>query len=174
MLSRHANSLFYPSPLMHGFLTAADLGSSRGTTIEPSYRYESDSKHAMLEVELPGVCRDDITVDVNNHHLTVSAKRAKTTLLGRSAGKEDGNGKREKTEKMGETNDESGGSGGDDRLDAGSGRGDERFVTYSLNIRIGQDADVGNISCVSYKDGVLLLEIPSVTKKESSRRIAIH
>lgn len=144
--------MYFPSPLFHRLMTS-ELDSYTGSgTIEPSYRYESNSKQAVLEVELPGVAKDDIAVDVNNHHLTVSAKRTKQSLLQSSEDK---------------MNDDNGAAGGDKE------EKEENVIRYTLNVRIGHDADVKNISCESYTDGVLRLKIPSMTK-EQTRRIAIN
>lgn len=143
--------MYLPAPMFHKFLSSGfDAASDRGS-IEPSYRFESDSKEAFLEVELPGVAKDDISVDVNNHHLTITAKRSKRSLL-----------QKKKTDEN-----QNGGAVDDASNDEVS------TVTYSLNVRIGHDADISNISSVSYKDGVLVLHIPSQTK-DNTRRITIE
>lgn len=143
--------MYFPNPLFSKFLSSDLSTTGNNHTIEPSYRFESDSKEAFLEVELPGVEKEDISVDVNNHHLTVTAKRIKETLLGKQ--EENGDGMKD-----GEND---------------STRNEKGSITYSLNVRIGHDADVNNISSRSYKNGVLVLRIPSQTKA-NTRRITIE
>lgn len=142
--------MYFPNAMFGKFLSNGFDMPSENHAIEPSYRFESDSKEAYLEVELPGVEKEDISVDVNNHHLTVTAKRVKESLLDikKTGGEENGN-----SEKAADK-------------DA------KHVMTYTLNVRIGHDADVSKISSVSYKNGVLVLRIPSQTK-DNTRRITI-
>lgn len=144
--------MYFPNPIFHKFLSSGFDASADERSIEPSYRFESDSKEAFLEVELPGVAKEDISVDVNNHHLTVTAKRAKQSLLQKN--------KKKETNVENESDDK-------DNSDQNG-----PTITYALNVRIGHDADVSNISSVSYKNGLLVLRIPSQTK-DNGRRITV-
>lgn len=142
--------MYFPNAMFSKFLSNGFDMPSDKHSIEPSYRFESDSKEAYLEVELPGVEKEDISVDVNNHHLTVTAKRVKESLLQTKKTTEEENGNSENV----------------------ANKDEKHGMTYCLNVRIGHDADVSKISSVSYKNGVLLLRIPSQTK-DNTRRITI-
>lgn len=54
---------------------------SSSQTVEPSYFYESDQDNAFLQVELPGVAKEHISIEIRGHHLTLSAKRFRTSKL---------------------------------------------------------------------------------------------
>lgn len=49
--------------------------SRHGGFLYPSYSYKSKDGKAFIEIELPGVEKDDIYVETRGHTLTVKAKR---------------------------------------------------------------------------------------------------
>lgn len=143
MLTRHGNVPYRPG-MQSDKVFSSRYDGGEGGTLEPSYRYESNSRAAFIEVDLPGCAKEDIEVFANNHHLSVSAKRFKNPVFVLEGG-EDGDAKNAKREVA---------------------------VAYSLEIRLGHDADFDTITCPTYKDGVLLIKVPS-TLKEKRRRINI-
>lgn len=143
MLTRHGNIPYQPG-MQSDKVFSNRYDGEKGGHIEPSYRYESNSRAAFIEVDLPGCSKDDIEVFANSHHLSVSAKRFKNPVF---------------------------------VLEDDEGNGSESAkkdvaVAYSLQIRLGHEADLANITCVSHKDGVLILKVPS-TLKEKRRRIEV-
>ncbi|PXF48856.1 18 kDa antigen 2 [Gracilariopsis chorda] len=63
------HSLFRVPPL------SAQYGSRHVGFLYPSYSYKSKDGKAFIEIELPGVEKDDIHVETRGHTLTVKAKR---------------------------------------------------------------------------------------------------
>lgn len=113
---------------------------------------QSDDKGTTLEVEVPGVQKDNLSIEVNNRILTISGKRLfYTSEYQEPEGPSD---------QVKETSQQTNESERKERL------------TYLLKMRLGTDADVDNISCVSYKDGILALRVP-VSEKESVRKITL-
>lgn len=144
MLTRHGNIPYQPG-MQSDKVFSNRYDGEDGGHIEPSYRYESNSRAAFIEVDLPGCSKNDIEVFANSHHISVAAKRFKNPVF--VLEDEDGNGGSEPDKKS-------------------------VAVFYRLQIRLGHEADLANITCVSHADGVLVLKVPS-TLKEKRRRIDI-
>nr|AAM93953.1 heat shock protein 16 [Griffithsia japonica] len=120
--------------------------SCRPDRIIPSHFIHSGDKEAMLQVELPGVGKEDIEVEVNRRTLYVNGTRydqvTSTAAVNNDANEEDSG--KEPSEKRVERK-------------------------YSLEIQLGSDADMDGISFESYNNGILTLKIPIV--HQESRKI---
>lgn len=107
-------------------------------TVEPSYSYESDDKGAHFEIEMPGVPKDNVSIEVKGHKLIVSGKRFKKTLIGNT----------DKTDDV-------------DKVEP------KPTMTYVLEARLGHAADLDEIRAEHEGNGVLDVYIPMKLEKDS-------
>lgn len=49
--------------------------------VEPSYWYEANGKVGNFEIEMPGVTKENVKVEVNGHKLVVVGRRFKEQLV---------------------------------------------------------------------------------------------
>lgn len=122
-------------------------------TVEPSYSYESDDKGAHFEIEMPGVTKDNLSIEVKGHKLVVSGKRFKKVMLAQKHKETTENGQKEQ--------------------DAdGTKPSPNPSLTYLLEARLGNSADLDGIKADHLGDGILNVYVPMKTETES-RRIQI-
>lgn len=119
-------------------------------TIEPSYVYEADDTTARFEIELPGVARDGLSIEVNEHKLTVRGKRFRKR--GGCQGTEEAN---------------------NGTVTEQDSAGSSPSLIYLLEARLGHSADLDNIKADLCGDGILLIDVPMKTRKET-RKIQIE
>lgn len=151
------------------------FGKSRdtatGTTIvEPSYSLTYSNNGAVIEVELPGVRRTDIEVEVKERVLNIVAKRYEEEV---------GDGYNENGAAGNEEGPRDNHSSDLDSIkdhnpdDDGAATVKKMRLQYRLRIHLGADADGSKMKCKSYNNGVLLLTLPS-QKKEPVLKIRIE
>lgn len=128
------------------------LDNEDSPTVEPSYSFESDDKGSHFEIEMPGVNKDNLSIEIKGHKLVVSGKRFKRVMLGQQKDtSEDG----QKTEN----------ANGDKPAPKPS-------LTYLLEARLPNSADLDGIKADHLGDGILNIYVPMKTEAES-RRIQI-
>lgn len=115
--------------------------------VEPCYFYESGDGEAYLDVELPGVKKRHIAVEVSGTSLCVTAKRFR---LDRDAYPAHSDISPQPVPEH------------DLEQDIGEEEAQEPDVSfvYSLRMRLGADADAERIVARRYQDGILTLAIP--------------
>lgn len=138
-------------------MTEADGKSTH--TVEPSYRYESDDTAGHFEIELPGVAKENLSIEVHGNKLIVKGKRFKKNLAGAldAAMKDEGqNGDQDETPKE----------------QAPAKKEPTPSLIYVLEARLPQGADVDTIKADHCGDGILCMTVPMKTDK-GARRIQI-
>lgn len=163
------------SPFRHRFnnrdmpffrnLDVSDPMSHTVPTVEPSYSYESDNSHAHFEIELPGVAKEDVSVDINAHKLIVKGRRFKKEFLTEDISQE-GNGTSAQV-KQEEQN-------AQQHVQVEQTTTPERkpSLIYLLEARVGHGADLDAIHAKHHGDGIMSIHIPMKTEKQA-RRITI-
>lgn len=155
--------LFSPFEISAYSKRGTTSANTRISTIEPYYRFESKEQKAFLEVEVPGVSKADISVEIKGHILTVTGTRYRAshwTCLN------------DAYEDVDSDNYQSSQSSNDDTAAVSQGAKRIPLFIYSLEVRLGQDAGVDQVSCLCFKDGILTLTVPALPK-ESPRDIPI-
>lgn len=158
--------------LFNAFKAEPDSRSITGrqdSTIFPRYRAVSDHNAMVLEIELPGVDKKSIELDVNRKQLTVSAKRPILSSFG--AGRNGGpqKGAIEGGEhKSGEHKHEVEGS---IEKAVAEVRTVDNSLKYSAKFRLGYDVDVENVAA-EFKEGILCIRVPR-HEESTSRRIEV-
>lgn len=124
-----------------------DRTTSSSVTVKPSYRYRRAKNDAYLEVELPGVAREDVSVAVESRKLIIKGKRYQ---------RQDGlcvcREVLRKECKEGHT----------DRV---------VDVRYLLALRLGERADLDTVRADCCGDGLLVVHVPA--KDSGSRKIEL-
>lgn len=118
---------------------------------EPSYALNICSNGNVLEVELPGVEKADIDIEVKDRTLIIVGKRydeGRTTVPESSA------------------------NVNEKRNDMETGNKQLRFQ-YHLRFRLRGVADGTKVECKSFKNGVLILTLPKLTD-DLVRKIAVE
>lgn len=143
---------------MRRMLDMTDSASKSAHTVEPSYRYEADEKAGHFEIEMPGVSKENLSIEVHDNKLFVRGKRFKKSLIDMGAdetkeaemmeGEPQENGEQEKDEPV-------------------------PSVVYLLEARLPQGADVDGIKADHVGDGILTMTVPMMADK-GSRRIQIE
>lgn len=119
--------------------------------VEPSYRLQYGNNGAVLEVELPGVDKADIEIEVKERVLNIVGKRYYEESLVR--GEHVANTKETKKE--------------DEVIEK------KLRLQYRLRLHLGADSDGNKMACKSYKDGLLILTLPS-HKKDPVHKITVE
>lgn len=118
--------------------------------VVPNYQVRSTEDEAFLDIEMPGVSKENISVEVHDRRLTIHGTRFhhETSVVKTEdvdVEKEDQDAK--KTEP-------------------------KPFLVYFLDMRIRNDTDPEKLHCYSCKDGLLVLRTVSASK-QPPRKIAI-
>jgi len=165
---------------------SASKASPRSVT--PSYRLRSDDDATVVAVELPGVDRAHIDVQVKDSTMTLSARRFRLAdpapqqpasveqpANGSGHDKDD-----DDKEKSGSNSVATNGNKADSTASppASSSTGGRSTTAnpsliYRLDLRLSSTIDQDRIECQSYRDGVLLLRIPN-RAKQTARQIAVN
>ena len=111
--------------------------------MEPVYYFESDTEMGFLAIELPGVKKDDVVIEIMDHALCVSAKRYRRSRLCVSPE----------------------GSMENDVAPTAA-------LLYSLELRLGVEVRVEDIAVDGFARGVLSIQIP-MNERRAVRRIDI-
>lgn len=135
-------------------ITESDRGHTR--RIEPTFTVESDEDGAHFEIELPGVCKEDISIEAENNTLTVSAKRFK----------------KHRTGKDDTVVEEEGNDGAEATKHPATKKDVQPSIIYMLQARLGNGADVDAIKADVEGDGILYVTVP-LKKGNGPRRIQI-
>lgn len=132
--------------MMRRMLDMTESDSRSTHTVEPSYRYESDDTAGHFEIEMPGVAKENLSIEVHDNKLFVKGKRFKRSLAGASEDTMKDGAKEEKKE--GEKKEEP-----------------SPCLVYLLEARLPQGADIDAIQANHCGDGILTMTIPMKTDK---------
>lgn len=113
--------------------------------VAPIYRWESDSRGAFIEIELPGVAKGDVALKIDDHYLILRAKKIKASL----------------SNPQGDTDSDENSETESENIDQEE---DGPKVMYFLRLKFSRPVDLDNIPPASFKDGLLLLKIPFRTE----------
>jgi HSP20 family molecular chaperone IbpA len=156
--------------LFNAFRADSDKGAIAGrqdSTIFPRYRAVSDQNAMVLEIELPGVDRKTIELDVNRKQLTVSAKRPVTSGFGKTAGQQ----KAVENSAAVENGGQKGAEGSVEKAVA-EVRTEDNCLMYSAKFRLGYDVEVDHV-VAEFADGILRIRVPRHEESSGGRRIEI-
>lgn len=117
--------------------------ASRSMTVEPNHRVVAWEKADSVEEEMSGGSKEDVEVVVEHRVLKVTER----SFGPHQVGNEDEN-------KNGFT------------------KGRKLVAVYLLQLRLDRGADTENLSSESYKDGLMILKVPSL-QKEAVRKVNI-
>lgn len=134
----------------------SDTESGTSSTIEPSYSFQSDENGAHFEIELPGVAKDDISIEAVGHKLVVKGKRFKKHLIGHQD----------------TVVEEEGQNGTTSTEHTVKKTATEPSIVYLLEARLAHGADIENIKADHTGDGILVVSVPLKTD-DGPRRIQI-
>ncbi|CDF33220.1 Heat Shock Protein 20, HSP20 [Chondrus crispus] len=140
---------------MRRMLDMTESGPRSTHTVEPSYRYEADSAAAHFEIEIPGVSKDNLSVEVHENKLTVRGKRFCRPLI-------------EKKDNSAVAKDPAQ-NGDPDQAD----KDPAPSIVYHLEARLPQRANVDAIKADHIGDGILNMTIPMVDDK-GPRKVQIE
>ena len=131
---------------------------------EPNYSLTEHNQATYLEVELPGVAKENVKLDLAGNRMVLSAKR-----FGQSVAP-----KNELSEKPSTANVERESNEGDGQ-EKGAKTADtpKPSVLYELKLRIGNRYDLERIEASMEGDGLLKLKIPA-RKPDTPRSIEIQ
>ncbi|CDF40296.1 Heat Shock Protein 20, HSP20 [Chondrus crispus] len=142
---------------MRRMLDMTESGARSTHTVEPSYRYEADGEAAHFEIEIPGVSKDNLSVEVHDNKLTVRGKRFRRPLI-------------EKKDDDPAAAKDPAAQNGDP---AHPGEDPVPSIVYLLEARLPQGANVDAIKADHVGDGILNMTIPMVADK-GTRKIQIE
>lgn len=135
----------------------ADRDSDTPSTVEPSYTFESDEHGAHFEIEMPGVSKENVSIEAVGHKLIVKGKRFKKHLIGHH-----------------DTVVEEEGENGDASTEHPVKKTDpEPRLVYVLQARLAHGANVEAIKAEHCGDGIIIVSIP-VKTDDGPRRIQIE
>ena len=161
------------------YIPQLDLDVLDSAVMQPGYSTTEDKNGTWVEVELPGVRKEDISVDVKGRVLTIEGHRTIHENTFRAATECDG-------VKTGEAAEQcTSPSGVQLNEDVGnkptSAASDPKQISssakrrrqFKVKLEVGRNTDMDQMRCVSYMDGVLVLFAPHVARNNGSRRIEI-
>jgi HSP20 family molecular chaperone IbpA len=158
--------------LFNAFKAEPDARAITGrqdSMIFPRYRAVSDHNAMILEIELPGVDKKSIELDVNRKQLTVAAKRPILSSFG--AHRDNGpkkaaieGGEHKGGERMHEVE-------GSVEKAVAEVRTQDNSLKYSAKFRLGYDVDVDHVSA-DFKEGILCIRVPR-HEESTSRRVEV-
>ena len=174
-------------------LATSPSNSHRTPDVEPSYRMSPTPTGATVEVELPGVAQNDIDIESTGRSITIIAKRFDNSIPSdreemqpADTHSADNNGTaqtevvddKEQDGIQNSTSDRSDGSADEsDKSDKSGSKQNQSErnprLEYRLKLRLGPNYDREQITCESYRDGVLSLHIPTVPA-QAPRKISIN
>lgn len=129
-------------------MTESDTQSTH--TVEPSYRYEADATAGHFEIELPGVAKENVSIEVHENKLVVKGKRFKKNVMGAQGAAMTDEAPKEEAPKKDEPT---------------------PSLIYMLEARLPAGADVDAIKADHCGDGILTMTVPM--KADKARRIQI-
>lgn len=135
-----------------------DVSDGTSHTVEPSYSCRADDKAAHFEIEMPGVSKENISIDLEGHKLVVKGKRFRKQLISN----------------QGTTVEEE----GQDGENAATGntvkvkKAEPTPLLYLLEARLAQGADIDAIKADHCGDGILTITVPMKTD-HGARKIQI-
>lgn len=138
----------------------------------PSYTYNEDHNNAHIEIELPGVAKENVNISLHADNLEISAKRFKNVQVDMGAEQNVGNGGKSSPQKM-QTQvpqDDAVKKDTDDSVAQEAAPS----VMYKLNVPIGNKFDLDKTGATMLGDGILSLVVPKkVEHTAASRAIEI-
>lgn len=142
--------------MLRRMMDMTDSESGPTSTVEPSYTFESDEKGAHFEIEMPGVSKENISIEAAGHKLIVKGKRFQKHLIAHhdtvvEEEGENGTGTTEHTVKKTEP---------------------VPSIVYVLEARLAHGADLDAIKADHCGDGILTVTVP-VKVDKGARRIQI-
>jgi HSP20 family molecular chaperone IbpA len=147
------------------------------STIFPRYRAVSDHNAMVLEVELPGVDKNTLQLDVNRKHITLAAKRPiLTSSFGKQAVKDtsssispDGGAQAQKINAAENTTN---GADASAETAVAEVKTDDNSLKYAAKFRLGYDVDVDEVKA-EFDAGILRIRVPRHETSAQSRRVQI-
>lgn len=118
----------------------------------PNYEYQRDNNNFNLQVELPGVAKEHIEVEMNSGNLILTARRFRP-----SQGRPVSEDPEQSTEDNGKN-------------DANTSQTEKPSRVYKLRVKVGRDVEEEGIKA-EYNHGILSMSIP--LRKPSTRKISI-
>lgn len=164
-LSQFSNDLWSPLQYLENDLRLSSglpgkresLKLNGPTVLKPKYRHKVEDNGVYLEIELPGVAKDDITIETKDHKLMVKGNRYNSSCLMHIKGEDTKDAK-----SNGEGNDK--GKREDMEL--------EPILVYSINIVLGISTYLENAKAKHDGSGLLKVFVPRKPESEG-RRIEI-
>jgi HSP20 family molecular chaperone IbpA len=144
------------------------------STIFPRYRAVSDHNAMVLEVELPGVDKNTLQLDVNRKHITVAAKRPVLTSFGKSI-KDSPATRPAGADAQGHKNSTQEGTNNTDmsaEKAVAEVQTDDNSLKYAAKFRLGYDVNVDEVQA-AFDAGVLRIRVPRHESSAESRRVQI-
>lgn len=126
-------------------------------TFQPSHSFKSTKEGVQLEIELPGVAKEHITVEVQGKKLLLIGKRFEHGVASTLSTKDSGNSVREKDN--------------EEKREGGAVEQVIPTIVYKLGLKLGERVEINAIRAEGLQDGVLVVWIPF--KKPEMRRIEI-
>lgn len=169
-LTFHDRSLLNPVLFAMGGFDAYEPDVAKRTPVrEPSFSQYSQEKALFLDVEMPGVHKDDITIELQDKRLVVIGKRFKHSLL-KGINSEAQNVEQATGEDVKKSNEDE-----DKEMSNPSETAPKRTLanTYRAVFRLPKLIDEGAVTVDSHENGVLKLKLPHA-KKPEPRKIVIQ
>lgn len=144
MLACHYNSPMFslPATLIPARMPPTQIVLCKPDTqriVKPKYQVSATHAETLLQVELPGVAKEDVAVEYDDTRLTVTAKRQVVTRIKRVHGANE------------------------------QDHDPTPVIRYKLQLSFTDRANLSDVSNASYKDGVLNIRINTVAKHPSRR-----
>lgn len=163
MISLLHNNSFTPFPTFP-FEPAVLLRSEsqvHNFVVTPTYNVRTDGSDTHVQVEMPGVSKDDVSVEVHRRTMTITGTRyEKASVVHQSRQVAEANGKANGTRA------EEGGAGvvadaaGDKAETSKTETAGKKAVrTFKLKLKLGASVDEDGVHFESYEDGVLMLRV---------------
>ena len=159
-----------------------DLDVFDSAVMQPGYSTTEDKNGTWVEVELPGVRKEDISVDVKGRVLTIEGHRTihenafgAATAATESDSVKAGEAAEQCTSPNGVQREEHVGNKStpavsDAKQTSSSAK---RRRQFKVKLEVGRNTDMDQMRFVSYTDGMLVLFAPHVVRNNGSRRIEI-
>lgn len=147
---RHNNWLkpFGDDLMTRILLDIADQSPRSSATVEPSHSFEDEEKTWHLEIEMPGVARENISIQVDGYNLIVKGKRFRKQLgTAKNTVDKENKAEMKKSEKSAKEVQQS------------------PSLIYSFEIGLPQNLNLNAIKADHSGDGLLILNIPKKINK---------
>lgn len=142
---------------MRKMLDISDPTGGTSQSIEPSYSYHADDRAAYFEIEMPGVSKGNISIEVEGFKLIVKGKRFRKQLTANQGTTVEEEG--QKIEKASENT-------------VNVKKAEPIPFVYLLEARLAQSADIDDIKADHCGDGILTITIP-MKANHGARKIQI-